>query len=222
MQRIEENQQLEPGNAKKRKRCLGGQGRPPSPLLERKQAKISCYLKEKSPKAENARARKRPDPGTSSQEITENVESINNRGPTAPFWETRGRSQNLPTAETLAGNLPSESRVGGAVVWGRPTRKRSEDKDRDQETLALGKMTPGRRKGLKGSTGKAPKVKEVRSKQAGMVRDIRLFFEEKVGSLSSSQETGRKEEGRNGSNEPDLGNEPVSGNLKGKEPTGEL
>ena len=75
---------------------------------------------------------------------------------------------------------------------------------------------------MKGSTGKAQKVKEVRSKQAGMVRDIRLFFEEKVGSLTSSQETGKKEEGRNGSNEPDLGNEPVSGNLKGKEPTGEL
>ena len=99
---------------------MGGQGRPPSPLQESKQAKISCYLKVKSPKAVNARVRKRPDPETTSQETREPKESKTTRGPEAPFWETRGRSQNLPTAETLAANITLEARVGGAEVWGGP------------------------------------------------------------------------------------------------------
>ena len=166
---------------------VGGQGRPPSPLQESKQAKISCYLRVKSPKAENARTRKHPDPGTSSQETPENEESTNNRGPTAPFWETRGRSQYLPTAETLAENQTSISRVGGAVVWGRPTRKRPQEMEKDQESLALGKQTPGRKKGKKGSTNKPSKIKEVGGNQTGKVTDIRKYFEGKVGSSASNQ-----------------------------------
>ena len=103
--------------------------------------------------------------------------------PGSAHWETRGRSQNLPTAETLAGNLTSEARVGGAEVWGRPTRKRPQEKNREQENLALGKMTPGRRKGMKGSATKTPKSKQERGKQQGKVSDIRMFFEAKEGTL---------------------------------------
>ena len=61
VQRIEENLKIQSGNARKRKRCLGGQGRPPSPLQEMKevkQAKISSYYGRKSPKADHVRSRK--------------------------------------------------------------------------------------------------------------------------------------------------------------------
>ena len=198
---------------------MGGQGRPPSPLQESKQAKISYYIRVKSPKAESARTRKHPEPGTSSQETPENEESNTNRGPTAPFWETRGRSQYLPTAETLAENQTSISRVGGAVVWGRPTRKRPQEMEKDQETLALGKQTPSRRGRKKGSTNRTSKTKEVGGNQAGKVKDIRKYFEEKAGSSAPSQEIGRKEASRPDSKEPDPEPKTGNGEFKGKEPT---
>ena len=86
--------------------------------------------------------------------------------------------------------------------------------------LALGKLTPGRRRGIKGSASKTSKSKEVGSNQTGKVKDIRKYFEEKVGSCSSNQEIGSKEEGRNGSDEPDLEPKPGSGKFQRKEPTG--
>ena len=93
---------------------------------------------------------------------------------------------------------------------GGPTRKRPQEMNREQENLALGKMTPGKRKGMKGSATKTPKSKDLRGNQKGKVTDIRMFFEAKVGSSTSNQEIGSKEERRAGSNEPDL--EIKSGN----------
>ena len=107
VQRLEERLKSDSGKSSKRKRGSGGQGRPPSPLKEMREAKqerISNYFKVKSPKVDQARSRREsvPQSGQSSQETTKTKESTILRGPMAPFWEIRGGSVDHPTAETLA------------------------------------------------------------------------------------------------------------------------
>ena len=64
---------------------------------------------------------------------------------------------------------------------------------------------------MKGSATKTPKGNKFRDNQIEKVKDIRKFFEAKVGSSSSNQEIGSKEESRTGSNEPDLETRPGNG-----------
>ena len=79
------------------------------------------------------------------------------------------------------------ARVGGAEERGRPTRKRSAGKDRDQETLGM--MAESQSRGKKGSTSKTGhKGKRDKGNSIGKVKDIRSFFEEKAGGKSTSQE----------------------------------
>ena len=89
--------------------------------------------------------------------------------------------------------------------------------NREQETL--GKVTPGRGRGIKGSTTKTPKSKGVKSSQTRKVTDIRKFFEAKVGSSSSNQEIGSNEERRTDSKEPDLELETGNGEISREETT---
>ena len=174
---------------------FGGRGQATLPLQqvkEVKQTKISCYYNRKSPKADQIRSRKCLEQQPS-QETEVGVESDEPRGPTAPFWEIRGGSKDHPTAETLAKHLPSIARVGGAEARGRPTRKRPEAENRDQETLGM--MAPNQSGRNKGSTRKTGLSRiQSKDKSSADVKGIRSYFEEKAGGDSSTQETeGEKE-----------------------------
>ena len=88
-------------------------------------------------------------------------------------------SADHPTAETLAQAPSSEARVGGAEARGRPTRKCRQGEDRVEVTL--GRMESSLGKGKKASTKKSrPKNKGEGGNQAGKVRSIWNFFEERL------------------------------------------
>ena len=104
------------------------------------------------------------------------------RGPQVPFWEIRGGSTDHPTADTRA-QQPSMALVGRAEERGRPARKDSGQKNRTQ--WALGKLAAGSKEREEDSPkeGHRKQKKDRGTPQGKGIRDIRMFFEAKEGTL---------------------------------------
>ena len=173
--------------------------------MREKQARISSYFLKKSPKAETVRSRKRSTGPTAEEENTK--ESNNSRGPCAPFWEIRGSSKDCPTADTLV-NPTSKTRVGGAEECGRPTGKQRKGENRKFNFLEQEAPRSSNRK-KDSTTGPGQKVRG-KGNQLRNVKDIRNFFEERVGGTNSNPGKKGNEDSKEGSKDPPTGkNQPT-------------
>ena len=107
-----------------------------------------------------------------------------------------------PTEETLAKST-SKARVGGAEECGRPTRQRRKGENRKPSFLESEAASRSER--MKDSDHKpGQKAKKVEGSQQGKVKDIRKYFEGRVGGPHSNPGKEMEEERRDGSKAPPL------------------
>ena len=113
-----------PGNSSaKQKRRSGGQGREPSPLQTSKQARISKFFNQKSPKAKLARSKGGTgsgEPGGEKEKESE-VNNENIQGAYGPLLGDEGGSEDHPPDDTGAQQTP-EALIGVPKESGRRSR----------------------------------------------------------------------------------------------------
>ena len=81
------------------------------------------------------------------QQMEKTKESNTSRGPTAPFWETRGGKHCHPTADAMDPVLPSKAMAGCTEESGRSARIRRQEGNGIE--WVLGKQASGKKERMR-------------------------------------------------------------------------